>query len=222
VRRRISGAVANQVKQKKEPECLVEQADELGGTAAAVAQRAIDRQLERRLEGHSEAARYLESERDVLGEQNLPTLDKQSRAITHASFVSHVRLELYRRELERLLDEKETVKATLERSASEDQAANARGNLSKAKHEQLEARSAANQAARAAFDKEVAEGNSTLDALERRIEALQREYQTVIDGVLAELTAKQKAAPAPNTVSVTDGAEPAHADRNADVAGTAR
>jgi|GEM_PF-3518219 len=240
LRRRIANAVSNSIKQKygnttkeekekekekeKAPECqcLVDQADELGGMAAAIAQRSVERQFERRLEAHSEAARYLEDERDVLGEQNLPTLEKQSDAITRASFVSHVRLELYRREIESLLEEKATVKATLDRTLQEDNATLAGGNLSKGHKAALEARVAAKQSAQAALDKEVSDSASALETMEQRNETLQKDYQAVLDAVLAELEAKAEAAPPRAAPATGSAATPAPVDRNADITGTAR
>src|SRR6185436_14165260 len=73
LRRRVSGAVSYTVKQKKcgEADCSDELATELGNAAAYAADRSIDRQQEQRLDGHSEAAHYLDAHSTELSARNL-------------------------------------------------------------------------------------------------------------------------------------------------------
>jgi hypothetical protein len=226
LRRRVAGSVSYTVKQKKcgELECGEELATELGNAAAYAADRALDRQQEQRLDAHSEAAHYLDAHAAELGAKNLDALTKQSRTITRVSFIAHVRLELYRRELERLIEEEASASATLERAESEDRAALAQSGLSKAQKSALERRLADTGARRAELAKEAPLAKTARDEMPPRIERLQQDYQAAFAALLAALA--QPTAPASSVAppaapaSSTSAAPPV--DRNADTTGTAR
>jgi len=196
LRRRVSGAVSYTVKQKKcgETDCSEELATELGNAAAYAADRSIDRQQEQRLDAHSEAAHYLDAHATEVGARNLDALGKQSRALARTSFIAHVRLELYRRELEQLLEEEASASATLERAESEERAALAQTSLTKAQKTALEHRLADTSARRAELAKEAPLAQTARDEMAPRIEALQKDYQETLAALLAALD--QPAAPA--------------------------
>jgi len=100
IRGRIAGSVAAAA---KEQECVKEKADELGGTAAAAAERAVQRELEERLHERGEATRYIDAQREALGERNVAALEKRADAISWTSYLTYVRLDLYKSELEELV-----------------------------------------------------------------------------------------------------------------------
>jgi len=228
LRRRVAGSVSYSVKQKKcgELDCSEELATELGNTAAYAADRALDRQQEQRLDAHSEAAHYLDAHSAELGARNLDALAKHSRTITRTSFIAFVRLELYRRELERLLEEEASASATLERQESEDRAALAQSGLGKAQKTALEHRLADTSARRAELAKEAPLAKTARDDMAPRIEALQKDYQAALTALLAALdqpaapasSPSPAAAPAAGTSSPT--APPA--ERNAGTTGSGR
>jgi chromosome segregation ATPase len=190
VRRRIAGSVSRVAKEK---ECAVEHADELGNAAASATRRAVDRQLAARLRARSDASVYLEAERETFGQRNATLLEKGTERLTRASFLTHVRLELHRRELEGLLEEKARVKETLDRTLREDNATLASDGVSKARRTGLERRIATTQAARSTLDAEVAESDRALVDMTQRIDALQKDYRALLDGVSEELERKQAA-----------------------------
>lgn len=220
LRRRVSGAVAYTVKQKKcgEADCSEELATELGNAAAYAADRALDRQQEQRLDGHSEAAHYLDAHAAELGARNLDVLGKQSRSLARTSFIAYVRLELYRRELASLLEEESSASATLERAETEERAALAQTGLSKAQKTAREQRLADTSARRAELAKEAPLAHTAQDEMASRSEALQKDYEAALAALLAALD--QPAAPAPAASSASPAPEPA--DRNVDSAGTSR
>jgi hypothetical protein len=225
LRRRVAGSVSYTVKQKKcgEVDCSEELATELGNAAAYAADRALDRQQEQRLDAHSEAAHYLDAHSAELSARNLDALGKQSRAITRTSFIAFVRLELYRRELERLLEEEASASATLEREESEDRAALSQSGLSKAQKTALEHRLAETSARRAELAKEAPLAKTARDDMAPRIEALQKDYQAALAALLAALD--QPAAPASSSSPPAAGASSPAAppgDRNADTTGSGR
>ncbi len=190
LRRRIAGSVAFTAKEKELPK---EQADELGNSAAAATERAVDRQLDRRLHARNEATHYIAAHRDALGERNVPTLEQQSDAIARASFVAHVRLELHRRELERLLNEESKVRATLDRTEADASRALGEPGLSKARKADIELRLAATRATRTAMDKELVAARLAVDDMEAKTKALKADYDTLVATLLQDLERKPTA-----------------------------
>jgi hypothetical protein len=110
LRQKVGGAVSYAAEQKQ---C----SEDLGGAAVGAMERGVNKQLEERLRSYNEAHRYIEDHQDELGKPNLDTLEKQADKIARASNVAHVRLELYRREIEALLDDSSSVRSTLDRTA---------------------------------------------------------------------------------------------------------
>jgi hypothetical protein len=197
--RRVAGAVTYEAKQKqKEKECLTdEEISALGSASAYGLQRAADRQFDERLKAHSEVLRTVDSERHRLGPQNLDSVERQAAAIAHASYLTHVRLELYRRELEGLLDEEPKVKKTLERNVVEDSAILNDPSLPKARKARVEARIARTQAAQAALAQESPLAHPALDDMNERLEALQKDYDAALKALLANYEGKPPVAQAP-------------------------
>jgi hypothetical protein len=199
IRRRVAGSVASSAKEMaKEKECLKEEdVNALAGAAASGTDRAVGRQLEGRLRSHNPAHAYLRAHGDELGEQKLPALTRQADALSRTSFLSHVRLALYRLELDDLLDQQKAVRTTLERDAAEGHAALGSDTLSKSHRLALEEQVASDEAARQALDGEIAASEQARQDMQTRADALQRDYQTLLDGLLAELERKA-ATPAAN------------------------
>lgn len=198
LRRRIAGSVSYAVKQKKcgELDCSEELANELGSVAAYAAERTLDRQQGQRLDAHSEAAHYLDARAPELSARSLEALGKQSRALARISFTSHVRLELYRRELEQLLEEEERASATLERAEADDRAALQQSTLSKPQRASLERRVSELGAQRTKLGAELPLAKQALEGMPERIEALQAEYQEALGELLAALEQPAAADPA--------------------------
>jgi hypothetical protein len=123
----------------------------------------------------------------VLGQSNLAELGKQADALARASFVAHVRLELYRRELDKLLAEQADVKVTLERSEREGTAELGNAGLPKARKAAIQERVTASKAARAALDQEVEAARTAEKGMEASIESLQKDYGLLLRTLLDEL-----------------------------------
>jgi hypothetical protein len=207
--RRVAGAVTYEAKQKqKEKECLTdEEISALGNASAYSLQRAADRQFDERLKAHSEVLRTVDSERHRLGHQNLDGVERQAAAIAHTSYLTHVRLELYRRELEGLLDEEPKVKKTLERNVAEDSAVLNDPSLPKSRKARVEARIARAQAAQAALAKESPLAQPALDDMDRRLEALQKDYDVALKALLASYEGKPPVTQAPEEDRVPAASE---------------
>jgi hypothetical protein len=168
----------------------------LAGSAASATDRSVDRQLESRLRARNPAHQYLRAHADEVGEQRVPTLERQIDRLSRASFVSNVRLALYRVQIEELLDQQKAVRATLERDEAEGRAALGSEGLSKSHRLAIEEQVARDEAARIALDAEVAASQAAGAELETKSEALRNDYQAMIDVMLGELARKQ-ASPEP-------------------------
>ena len=196
IRRRVAGSVAFVAKEK---ECVKEDVDALAGAAATGTDRAVDRQLEERLRARNPAQRYLRAHVDDFGEPRAHALERQVDALSRASFVSNVRLALYRRELQDALDQEKAIATTLERDEAEGRAALDTQTLTRSHRLALEEQVARDEAARRELPAEVSASKSAEKDLEARAAQLQKDYQALLEQILAELATKQKeAATAPD------------------------
>jgi hypothetical protein len=193
IRRRVAGSVAFVAKEK---ECLKEDVDSLAGTAASATDRAVDRQLEERLRARNPAQRYLRAHVDDFGEQRANALERQVDTLSRASFVSNVRLALYQSELEAALDDEKAIATTLERDEAEGRAALEAQTLTKSHRLAIEEQVARDEAARLALPTEVSASKNAEKDLEARAQQLQKDYQALLDQLLAELAKRQQEAAA--------------------------
>ena len=181
---KIGGAVSYAGKQK---ECSKECGDDLGGVAAGASDHAVEKQLEERQQRQGELHRFVEDHEDELGKPNVDAAEKQANAIAQLSHLTHVRLELYRRELEGTLSAASDVRSTLERTEKESDAVLADAKASKGKKALAEKRKASAAAARAALDGEVEQGKAALAEMEQREKKLVDDYdkafKALIDGL---------------------------------------
>jgi len=186
---KIGGAVSYASKQK---ECSKECGDDLGGVAAGASDRAVEKQLEERQARVGELHRFVEDHEDELGKPNTDAAEKQAGALAELSHLTHVRLELYRRELEGTLSEASDVRSTLERTSKESDAVLADAKASKSKKALAEKRKASAAAASAALDSEVDQGKRALADMEQREKKLVSDYDKAFDALKASLDQKAK------------------------------
>jgi hypothetical protein len=186
---KIGGAVSYAGKQK---ECSKECSDDLGGVAAGASDRAVEKQLEERQERLGEVHRFIEDHEDELGKPNLDNADKQAQAIAKLSHLVHVRLELYRRELESELNEASDVRSTLERTQKESDAVLQDEKASKNKRALAEKRKASAATARATLDGEVEQAKKALAEMEEREKKAKADYDKAFDALIDSLEEKAK------------------------------
>ena len=203
IRRRIAGSVAYAGKelakkkgQEKENQCLTdEDINNLSNTAATGTDRAVERQLEGRLRERNPAQRYLHAHSDLVGPQRLASLERQVDLLSRASYVAHVRLELYRQQLDTLLEQERAVRTTLDRDEAEGRGALESTELSKSERVSLEEQITKDEVARGALDAEVNASKSAAKDLETRAAALKDEYQALLTALINELEQKRASAP---------------------------
>jgi len=203
IRRRIAGSVAKAAKDaakakadKQEPVCLKdEEVDALAGAASVGTDRAFERQLQTRLRAQNPAQAYLQAHADELGPERVRTLEKHVDALSRASFIAHVRLALYRLELEDLLEQEKPIRATLERDEADARATLQSEGLSKSHRLALEEQVAEDDAAQSQLGAELEASRKAVDDMEGRAAALRQEYEALVESLLDEL--RQRQAPAP-------------------------
>lgn len=186
---KIGGAVAYAGKQK---ECSKECSDDLGGVAAGASDRAVEKQLEERQQRLGEVHRFVEDHEEQLTKPNMDPAEKQANAIAQLSHITHVRLELYRRELEASLTEASGVRSTLDRTQKESDEVLADPKASKSRKALAEKRKAAAFSARATVDAEVEQGQRALQDMEQRQKKLVADYEKALDALIDGLEAKAK------------------------------
>jgi hypothetical protein len=186
---KIGGAVSYAGKQK---ECSKECGDDLGGVAAGASDRAVEKQLEERQQRLGEVHRFVEEHEDTLGKPNMDAAEKQANGIALLSHLTHVRLELFRRELEGSLSEASDVKSTLERIEKENNAVLADAKASKSRRALAEKRKASAALARTALDAEVDQAKAALKDMEAREKQLVTDYQKAFDALIDGLEKKAK------------------------------
>lgn len=186
---KIGGAVSYAGKQK---ECSKECGDDLGGVAAGASDRAVEKQLEERQQRQGELHRFVEDHEDELTKPNLDPAEKQANAVAQLSHIVHVRLELYRRELEGNISVASDVRSTLERVEKESDAIIADGKASKGKKALAEKRKQSAASARGALDAEVQQAKQELQSMEQREKKLAADYDKAFDALTDGLEKKAK------------------------------
>jgi len=186
---KIGGAVSYAGKQK---ECPKDCNDDLGGVAAGASDRAVEKQLEERQQRVGELHRFIEDHEEQLGKSNVDAAEKQAFALAQVSHIVHVRLELYRRELEGSLSDASTVSATLDRSVKEADAVLADDKASKPRKALAEKRKASASSAKSTLDIQVQQAKQALGEMEQRDKQLLADYDKAFDALIESLEQKAK------------------------------
>lgn len=186
---KIGGAVAYAGKQK---ECSKECSDDLGGVAAGATDRAVEKQLEERQQRMGELHRFVEDHEEQLGKPNLENAEKQAAAIALLSHIAHVRLELYRRQLEASLTDASDVQSTLERTEKESEAVIADAKASKSRRALAEKRKADASRARMALTAELELAQRAVDDMRQRQQKAASDYDGAFKALVESLEQKAK------------------------------
>ncbi len=184
---KIAGSVVYAGKQKDCP-CT----EELGGVAAGASDRAVEKQLEERQQRLGEVHRFVEDHEEELGKANLDGAEKQANALALSSHIAHVRLELYRRELEAQLKEASEVGSTLDRIQQESDETLAKPKLSKGRRALAEKRKASAKSARDALDAEVQQATAAIEDMKQRQQKAADDYDKAFQALIASLEARAK------------------------------
>lgn len=189
ISKKVGGAAQYAAKQKG---CTVD----LYGTTSGALDKAVEKQLEKRLRENNEAHRYIDDHEDSLGKPNREKLEKQADEISAASYLVKVAAEETKRELEALIQEASNVKSTLDRTIEQSKATEGEAGRTDNEKKKATARREAAEKAKASVDQEVTESQKMLEELDKRLQTLRDEYQKAFDELKKKVEEKKAAEPA--------------------------
>jgi len=143
-------------------------------------ERAVDDELEARYHELSEAHQILDAQRAALTKQDVETLEGQIDTITGTSFFVYVDAPMLRDELDRLVDEVETVGETLDAAILDHRAALDDEEASRAEKRAAEEQLEALQQARAPLEGAVDETHMLRKNMDADIEELRDAYRSAL------------------------------------------
>ncbi len=193
ISRKVGGNVQYVAKEKG---CDVE----LYGTAAAALDKAVLKQLEERLRERNPAHRVIEDNQDTLGKANVDKLKVQADNIAYTSYMANVGVKESKRKLEGMVEEAESIKATLDRVIAESNQVAADETRSEQERERAKQHAQAAEQAKARIDSDVQQAQNQLKELDERIQKLQKAYEDGYAALIQKLdekAASSSAAPSP-------------------------
>lgn len=182
--RKVAGAAQYQAKQKGCNDI------EVSGTVAHSLKEAVDKQLEKRIRGRSDAQYLIEKRKVQLGKENAAALEKQADDISRASFLLYVALPNEHLRLARLSDEASTVKHTLEATIADEQAYQKEPGRTDPEKKASTERLTAAQKAMAAIDPALERSKAVQPTLEKEIKTAQDEHAAAFKSMLDKLRGK--------------------------------
>ena len=188
--RKVAGSAQYVAKQKG---CDVD----VTGAAAHALDESVDKELQKHLEDRNEAHVLIERYEPSLGKANVPVVEKQADAVSHASYLVHIQLVEAKVRVEALLTEAEQIQKTLDDSIAAERAAQS-GKLSDAEKQTSEERIARAQDAKAQMDSAVAQGKALSERVAERITQAQKNHADAVTGLKSAISAKASpSSPAP-------------------------
>jgi hypothetical protein len=191
IRTKVSGAVQYAAKKKN---CE----GEFGSSAAVALDKAIEERLEENLHGSSDAHTVIQDNEDALGKANVEELEKQADTISRASYLAHIGAVRTKLRLKGMLEEIEQIEKTLDRTTEDLRAAEKNAADDKRKQELAERREAAAKS-KSRIGNERAGARSLADEIEKRIEALQKQYAEALKALLDTIDKRRAAGVSPDS-----------------------
>lgn len=182
LRRKVAGSVQYTAKKKK---CE----GDVGSSAAAALEKAFEEQVEESLHSKSDAHLVIEQYEPELGPKNAEALEKQSDAISEASYVAHVGAVRRKLELRSMIEEVEQVKNALKARIDELKRLEAQPDLEEARRSDVIARREAAEKALQRMDTELTGAENLLSEIEERTRTLQKEYDEALLSLLGRIDA---------------------------------
>ncbi|HSC87447.1 MAG TPA: hypothetical protein VLC09_09270 [Polyangiaceae bacterium] len=187
-----AGAVRHVLSEKG---VAAEQVDAAGSAASAGQQRAIQKQLEERSREANPAHRYIEENEELLGKQNVETLEKQADELAATSHFVHVVLPREKQRLEALVSDADTVKRTLQDTSEKEKQVAADKATTPRRRKLAETRAKDAEAALARVDESVEKARAALDNLEKRTQEQTDAYEKALQQLLDETEKRAKEQP---------------------------
>lgn len=171
--RRVSGAAQYVVKQKG---CEVD----VTGAVSHALEDGVERQLEKYVRARNEAHRRVERYRVSLGKENAEVLERQADAVSFTSYVVHIDLVEHKLRLRRMLDEMETIEASIDEAIEAERAFQASGRRTNAEKKASEARIEELGRSKAMLGSAAIQAKQINETMDERIEAVQKSYREAL------------------------------------------
>ncbi|KYF73963.1 hypothetical protein BE17_26710 [Sorangium cellulosum] len=178
--RKVSGAAQYVAKQKG---CDV---DVTGATSHAL-EEGVERQLEKYVRDRNEAHRRIDRYRASLGKENAAALEKQADAVSFASYVVHIDMVEHKLRLRRMLEEIESVKASIDASVEAERTFQSSGKRTDEETKASEARIEELGRSKAMLDSSATQAKQIDETMDERIAAAQKSYREAMDRLLATI-----------------------------------
>lgn len=178
----------------KESGCSTEA---VSGPIAAAFSEAVNKRLQKRLRARNDAFVVIERARVTLGPQNAAALEKLADDIAEASYDVHVLMVLQRQRLQRLVADKNDVKATLDRYIQEETKLQAEPGRTDAEKKASADRVTAAKKSEADIDSVSVQAETAAKDMEKTIDAATKDYEGALKALKAKVAEKKKAEPPP-------------------------
>jgi hypothetical protein len=185
---KVGGAVQYAAKKK---DC----SEDLGGSASFALDKAMTEQLEERLHAESDAHGAIDYNEEAIGKKNVEPLRHQADAVSRASYLAFIGVVRTKVELRSMIEQLDEVKKTLDRADQDLEPRQSAGEMSDATRKKLEERRARVAESKQRIDKEVDTAKTLLEAADKHIEQMQKEYTAAFDSLLERLEEKKSAEP---------------------------
>lgn len=149
---------------------------DVSGAVAHSLKDNVEKRLVKRLREHSEAHVFIDRNQTALGKDNVEKLNEQADEIAAASYLAHVVIVEHKVRLRRLIEEGETIKATLDAAVRAEQAYQAESGRTAAEKKASEDRAEAMRKAAATVDSTVLQAKSASENADQRVQAAQKVY----------------------------------------------
>jgi hypothetical protein len=168
---------------------------DLGGAAAGAMKRAFDKRMEDRLKERNEAYKIIERHEEKLGKSNAEAMKTQADDIARSSYVAKVQLPTQRAKLQRLIDERGEVSATIDDQIQEEKDYQASEGVSDTAKKASQDRIADLEKAKADLQNTQQYDAQQLQELDQQITAAQDAHQKGLDDLFSKINEKAGAAP---------------------------
>ena len=173
----------------KEASCT---ADVAGGVVYAM-NDGVTKQLQKRLRARNEAFVILERYKTSLGAQNVASLEKLADDVAQASYDVHVLMIAQRARFQRLVDEKDAVKKTLDRTVEDEMAFQMEAGRTEPERKASQDRVTAATKSKTEIDAAASQAEAVGKQMDVSIDAATKDYDAALKALRAKVVERKKA-----------------------------